>query len=272
MATYLMGYAQDELDRLMLQARVLRPMTQRLLRAAGIGPGMRVLDLGSGAGDVALLAAELVGPDGSVTGIDRDARSIALAERRAEAEGLTWAGFRVGAAEDFAGGGAYDAVVGRYVLIHQADPAAFLKAAAESLRPGGVIAFHEPDFSGRHPFSAHEVPAWEQAITWVKRAGAALPSADAGGRLFPHFVAAGLPEPEIRGEFLTGGGPGSQLYRWIAETIRTLLPVLASSGVPAEEIGIETLEDRLRAAAVETGAQITVGIPQYLAAVRTRGR
>jgi len=73
-----MGYTQHELERVMFQARLLWPMTQRLLHHAGIVPGMRVLDVGSGAGDVALLAAELVGPSGSVIGIDRDARSVAL--------------------------------------------------------------------------------------------------------------------------------------------------------------------------------------------------
>ena len=88
MDTYVMGYTQHELERLMFQGRLLRPMTERLLRGAGIGPGMSVLDVGSGAGDVALLAAELVGPSGSVTGIDRDERSVALAARRADSLGL----------------------------------------------------------------------------------------------------------------------------------------------------------------------------------------
>jgi hypothetical protein len=82
METYALGYTHDELERLMLHARLLRPMTERLLRRSGIGAGMRVLDIGTGAGDVALLAAELVGPSGSVNGIDRDARSVALARHR----------------------------------------------------------------------------------------------------------------------------------------------------------------------------------------------
>jgi 2-polyprenyl-3-methyl-5-hydroxy-6-metoxy-1,4-benzoquinol methylase len=270
MTTYAMGYTEHELERLMFQARLLRPMTERLLRGAGIGPGMRVLDVGSGAGDVALLAAELVGPTGSVTGIDRDARSVALARHRADSQGLPWAGFRTAAVEEFAGGGPFDAVVGRYVLVHQADPAAFLRAAARNVRPGGVIAFHELDFTQPGPASAPEVPAWEQAIAWQKRAiAAATTNADAGSRLLRHFAEAGLPEPHIHGEFMTGGGPDSPLYRYAAEAVRTLLPVLARIGVPAGEIGIETLEARLRAAVVRAGAQVTIGAPQYLAAART---
>src|ERR1700749_4797795 len=105
MDSYAMGYTEHELERLMFQARLLRPMTERLLRGAGIGPGMSGLDVGCGAGDVALLAAELVGPSGSVTGVDRDPRSVALAARRALSQGLSWAGFRHATVQEFAGAG-----------------------------------------------------------------------------------------------------------------------------------------------------------------------
>jgi ubiquinone/menaquinone biosynthesis C-methylase UbiE len=149
--TYAMGYTQHEMDRLIFQAQLLRPMTERLLRNAGIEEGMRVLDVGTGAGDVALLAAELVGPFGSVTGIDRDVRSVGLAEHRAKSHGLTWTEFHAVTVEEFTAGGGFDAVVGRYILVHQADPAAYLKAAARNVRPGGVIAFHELDFTQAPP-------------------------------------------------------------------------------------------------------------------------
>lgn len=264
-----MGYTEHELERLMLQARLLRPITERLLRRAGIEPGMRVLDVGSGAGDVALLAAELVGPAGSVTGIDRDARSVALAMHRAESLRLTWAEFRAVTVEEFAGGTAFDAVVGRYVLVHQADPAAFLKAATRNLRAGGILAFHELDFTRSDPVSEPEVPVWDQTVTWLKRAMAAvITHADAGSRLGSHFADAGLPEPEVRSEFLTGSGPDSPQYRYAVDTVRTLLPVLARVGVSPDEIGVETLEARLRAAVVQAGAQVTIA-PQYLATART---
>jgi ubiquinone/menaquinone biosynthesis C-methylase UbiE len=267
--TYAFGYTRQESERLMFQSRLLRPMTERLLRRAGIEPGVRVLDVGSGAGDVALLAAELVGPTGSVTGIDRDARSVAIAAHRATAAGLTWAEFREVTVEEFTSDGPFDIVVGRYVLVHQANPVAVLKAAARNLRSGGVIAFHELDFTQAGPVSSPEVPEWEQAVAWQKRAIAAvLTHADAGSRLLGHYAEAGLPEPEIHGEFMTGGGPDSPLYRYAAEAVRALLPVLARIGVRVGEIGIETLEARLRAAVVQARAQVTIA-PQYLASART---
>jgi ubiquinone/menaquinone biosynthesis C-methylase UbiE len=80
---YILGHSGREIQRLVHQASILRPITERLLRSAGISQGMRVLDLGCGAGDVALLAAELVGPSGSVVGIDRNQAVIAMARQRA---------------------------------------------------------------------------------------------------------------------------------------------------------------------------------------------
>ena len=61
---YGLGYTTAEQERLIRQAAMVAPATERLFRAAGIGPGQRVLDLGSGMGDVAMLVARLVGPGG----------------------------------------------------------------------------------------------------------------------------------------------------------------------------------------------------------------
>src|SRR5882762_10965836 len=81
---YVLGHSQDEIRRLIDQAAILRPTTERLLRSAGIEQGMRVLDLGCGAGDVSMLAGKLVGPTGSVVGIDPNADVLAVARGRAE--------------------------------------------------------------------------------------------------------------------------------------------------------------------------------------------
>ena len=100
-------------------------MTARLLRDAGIRPGMHVLDVGSGAGDVSLIAAELIGPSDAVTGVGRGGPSMELAGRRARAAGLTRVQFRQATVEEFAAVHQFDAGAGRYVLIHQDDPPPF---------------------------------------------------------------------------------------------------------------------------------------------------
>src|SRR4249919_4084462 len=87
-ANYPLGNTDAEHERLIRQAARIAPLTERFFREAGIGPGQRVLDLGSGVGDVAMLAARLVGPSGEVVGIERDGYSIARANARIADAGL----------------------------------------------------------------------------------------------------------------------------------------------------------------------------------------
>lgn len=68
---YPLGSDPTELERLDHQGTMLGPATRMLFQAAGIREGMRVLDLGCGAGDVAFVVADLVGATGEVFGIDR---------------------------------------------------------------------------------------------------------------------------------------------------------------------------------------------------------
>src|SRR5205814_9402808 len=85
---YALGSTDAEQERLIRQAALLAPFTERFFLGAGIGPGQRVLDIGSGVGDVAMLVAKLVGPSGQVVGVERDARSIARARARVAEAGL----------------------------------------------------------------------------------------------------------------------------------------------------------------------------------------
>src|SRR3712207_9260061 len=84
---YAMGYAEEERQRLIEQAAIYGPATQQFFLDAGIGPGMRVLDVGCGVGDVSLLAADLVGPDGTVVGVDTDPLALGTARARAREAG-----------------------------------------------------------------------------------------------------------------------------------------------------------------------------------------
>jgi ubiquinone/menaquinone biosynthesis C-methylase UbiE len=64
--SYVLGSANTEHERLIRQAAIFDPISERLFREAGVGPGQRVLDVGSGLGDVSMLVARLVGlPDRS---------------------------------------------------------------------------------------------------------------------------------------------------------------------------------------------------------------
>src|SRR5689334_19737027 len=92
-AEYVLGHSELELQRLISRAAILRPLTERVLRQALLEEGMRVLDVGCGAGDVSFLIASIVGPVGSVVGIDRSATAIATARKRASEMGIANASF-----------------------------------------------------------------------------------------------------------------------------------------------------------------------------------
>src|SRR6266851_437611 len=113
---YALGYTNAEHERLIRQAERIGPVTERLFRSAGIGPGQRVLDLGSGVGDVTMLVARLVGPSGEVVGIERDTRSIARARARVVEAGLHNVSFTQSDVNQIAHDKPFDAAVGRFIL------------------------------------------------------------------------------------------------------------------------------------------------------------
>src|SRR5438093_3781437 len=108
-----MGRSEDETRRLEDRARFFEPLTRRLFEDAGIGDGMRVLDMGCGAGDVSLLVAELVGSSGSVVGVDLNPDVVAFASARANARGLQNVEFVRGDIRGVELDSHFDAVVGR---------------------------------------------------------------------------------------------------------------------------------------------------------------
>jgi ubiquinone/menaquinone biosynthesis C-methylase UbiE len=114
--TYVLGHSRAEIQRLKNQGAVLRPITERLLHNAGIDAGMRVLDLGCGAGDVSMLAAEVVGPQGSIVGIDRSQEVLNVAKERAREAGLRQISFVQISIEAFCAREPFDLVIGRYIF------------------------------------------------------------------------------------------------------------------------------------------------------------
>ncbi len=255
---YVLGHSQREIRRLRTQAAILRPITERLLRNVKIGPGVRVFDLGCGAGDVSMLAAEFVGPTGSVVGIDRSPEVLGVARKRAQAAGLRQIRFEKASVETFSSHEPFDLVIGRYILIHQPDPVEFLRAAARLVRPGGCLAFHEIRLRQRFD-SLPPVPLWHETGNFILTAcHSALPHHDVTDRLIESFSEAGLPQPDLFCEILVGGGIDSPLYSWAAETLESFLPQLAKMGIAfGEPGGIQTRESRLRAAVTEARSQIT---------------
>ena len=256
---YALERSREEYDRLTRQAALFSGMTQRLFRAAGLAPGMRVLDVGSGAGDVAFLAAELVGPEGAVVGVDVDGAALATARARAELLGLQNVKFVEGDVRTAALGDDFDAAVGRLILMYLEDPAQALRAIAARVRAGGAIAFQEldldPGIDGR---SLPGGTLWDETgrlvIEAFVRAGAHVRM---GRQLYGAFLAAGLAAPAMCEEALVGGGPDFAAYAWLAGVARTLAPVMQRLGLAtAEDLGLDTLAERIRDDALASRAVV----------------
>jgi ubiquinone/menaquinone biosynthesis C-methylase UbiE len=237
---------RQEHRRLAAQAELFDPLTERVFRAAGLGPGMRVLDLGCGVGDTAMLAARIVGPEGAVVGVDVSAERLAVAHARATAAGLENVKLVCGDVLDdaVAAGERFDAVVGRLILMYLPDPVALLRSAAGRVRPGGVVCFHELDatFSPCHP----PTPGWDQARAWfLETARRARVRLRMGPELYSAFVAAGLPGPELRLEAAIAGGTDAPAFAW-ADVFSGMVPLMERFGTAtADEVGPATLTERL---------------------------
>jgi len=206
-ADYVLGHTDRERLRLIRQARVLAPATEHFLRDAGIVSGMRVLDIGCGMGDVAMLVADLIGPQGKVVSIDLDPASIATAQKRASAVGLDNAKFQRADVSTFAGVEPFDAIVGRLVLEFLPDPAATVRRLCGLLRPGGIMAFQEPNWKIWLTFTSH-LPL-RLAVTTILRdtfvAGGVNTEMDL--TLYQAFLAANLTSPQLRVALPAGDSP-----------------------------------------------------------------
>lgn len=246
-AIYAVGRSDDERLRLVEQDRNFGPSTTRLFAEAGIGPGMRVLDVGCGVGDVSFRAATLVGPSGSVIGVDADAGTLDAARQRAQTGQFSNVLFLQGDVRELTFDVPFDAVVGRLVLVYLQDPAAVIRHLAGLVRPEGIIAFQELVL-GTMPAHSPELPLVQRSFGWIfetfRRARLDL---DMGLNLYRVFLEAGLPAPILRVESLAIAGEDSPLYDYLAHTVRSVLPLAERLGVAtAGEVDIETLAQRLR--------------------------
>ena len=255
--TYALGRSAAETQRLILQHQIYGPLTRQFLVGAGVGAGMKVLDVGTGAGDVALLLSELVGPQGGVVGIDTNEAILETAMQRTRATGRENVRFHHSDLDSFGESG-FDAVVGRWVLMYLPDPAERLRRLAKQLRPGGVVAFQEGVLSNPpRPFPP--APLHEQLVQWTTPpSGGPGPDTEMGLKLFRTFVDAGLPSPQLRLDAPLGGGPDWPGYAYLAATFGSLLPFLEGLGVvTSDQVDLETLPDQLRDEIVgQTGVQL----------------
>lgn len=273
------SWAADRLAeerRLVAQGEHLQPVTEALLREAGLESARRVVELGSGAGDVALLASRVIGPQGSVLGIERSAEQVDLARRRTAGLGLDNVIFMEGDVAGLDGQLAVhpdpvDAVIGRLILMWVPNRQAVLSACARTLPPGALVWFLEADCESwemTHP----SCPTWERARGWfVDTVRAVGGEVRMGPRLHRAFRDAGLPAPELRCHTLVAGAGTASVWVFV-NALRALLPSMDRLRVAtAAEVDIETLEERLRAEVTAVDGVVTTFPPLFAAWTRIPG-
>ena len=255
-AGYALGYSEAEHDRLIRQAACIAPITERLFRAAGIGHGQRILDLGSGMGDVAILVARIVGPSGEVVGIERDAGSIAQAKARVAVAGLRNVTFTQTDVKEIVGDKPFDAAVGRFILMFLPDPLAVLRSVSRLVRPGGAVAFQEPSWIPALALGAR-LPLWSRVVSSIQetllRSGA---NPEMGLALYGLFPQAGLPAPCMHLEIPLGSD--EDFTRLMCDLLASLWPLAEQHNVALKELGeLDTLRDRIRAEVASANTVVT---------------
>ncbi|MEV0897574.1 methyltransferase domain-containing protein [Actinoplanes sp. NPDC049802] len=230
---YLLGRSAAEYERLRAQARVWERASADLLDRAGVRPGGRCLDVGCGPGETMRLMAERVGPDGRVTGIDRDTGVGAAAVGMLRGAGHSQCSFLAGDVEDGdLTPGRYDLVFARLLLLHMTDPVAVLRRLWEWTAPGGHLVVQDYDLTAVavEPELA-VVEEWRRVFLGTFTATGK--DVRLGRRLPGLFAAAGVGEPdgiEVAGRMEPMRAAGGML----AATYRSVAPAAVSLGLVTE--------------------------------------
>jgi SAM-dependent methyltransferase len=257
-STYVLGHTDVEVQRLLLQGRLYNDYTEHALRLAGLRPGMRVLDVGCGPGDVSFVAARLVSPTGTVLGVDAAPEMIGLARVRAAEQGLSAVHFTQAAIDAIALDEPVDAVIGRLILMHLPDPAATLQRLSSLVHPGGIVAFSENDITGAR--SIPDIPLFQQVTTGIVRAFEAMGlNTRFGTTLHTIFADAGLGAPHLTLGTPIGTAAETDILAYAAKVWRLVSPVAQQMGLAIDELAdTDNFVSQFREQAIEVNALITM--------------
>jgi ubiquinone/menaquinone biosynthesis C-methylase UbiE len=155
-------------------------------------PGMRLLDVGCGPGTITMDLADLVGPSGRVTALERSDDALDLARAEAARRGTVNVDFAVGNVQALdLDDASFDVVHAHQVLQHVDDPVAALREMKRVCRPGGLVAARDSDYGAFAWYpELPELDDWLTIYHAVARSNDAEPQA--GRRLLAWAHAAGL--------------------------------------------------------------------------------
>jgi SAM-dependent methyltransferase len=145
---YVLATGEQAVRRLHVLHDIYSPAGRRVLLQAGLKHGMNVADFGCGVGAVTCMLAEMVGPSGTVTGIDVNLAQLEQAAELCSQSGLTNTRFiHADACCTGLPRGSFDLVYCRFLLLHLPRPEDCLEEMRAVLRPGGILVVEDGDIA-----------------------------------------------------------------------------------------------------------------------------
>jgi SAM-dependent methyltransferase len=250
---YVISGGRPGFERLRVLSRVWGETTEALLRSLGVGPGMRCLDVGCGAGDVTFFLASLVGRSGAVVGSDEDGVQLGLVRAECQRLGVTNVELVHEDVMELAASGAYDVVYSRFLLEHLPDPREALRRMWRAVRPGGLLIAEDGDFLADFCEPPHPgFDFWQYAYQETLRRHGGDPLS--GRRLHSRFREVGIGDPQlqvVQHVYLTGEGK-LMPYLTIARTASRIV----ASGV-ATQAEVDQALAQLAALAEDTTSAVS---------------
>jgi SAM-dependent methyltransferase len=251
--TYYVAETDETIGRLIRLSRLEAQNVLDGLRRTDLGPGDKVVELGCGPLGALNELSDLVGPVGTVVGVDMDQAALGHARALLDRAGrdnvrLIHANVNAEPSEELRRLGPFDAAYCRAFLLHQPDPAQTLRRIAALLRPGGHVVAHEL-LEDPPPRSEPEVPEIGQFCSWLREVGQRVGTAPDVARQF-HTVCRQAYLREV-GQRLFGQVQTRDAWQMLQswqESVRASGPSILRHGVASEE-EISVMRSRLAEAA-----------------------
>lgn len=194
---YMLGYRQQEQERLQAQASQLAHESAWLFDQLGDLTGARVVEIGCGPLGCLELLSERVGESGQVIGIERSPDAVAMARELFASRQLKNVDVReLDARSTGLPRGSFDLVTSRLVLVNIPDPMEVVTEAMALARPGGWVAFHEADYMSH--VCDPSIDAWDSLVALLVRYSELNGIDPFIGRKVPRLLReAGLTEIEV---------------------------------------------------------------------------